>query len=323
MTFLPFVRSFRSGLVAFGAVGALTSVAAADLTLTADGISRGFQLTTFSYNMASAGVGPEGVAYAPDGTVLVAEYPNGRLQRFLNIDNQDASTVPYLATYGTDQANGLAYLGSTAYMSQYANGRVLELNADGTMNRVVTTGLGAALGLAANPHTGRLFVGYGSGVVDLDPVTGSFTSLVSGSSVDGITLSPDGATLYAAVRGGINSQHLIGYNTSTGAVVYDSGALAGGIDGTVLGFGPFEGYVYANMNNGTLIELNLNSPGSAPVIIASGGTRGDMAAFDPTRSGDMLITQLDRIIRLSGVPAPSSLVPLALGGFIASRRRRR
>lgn len=325
------LRPFRTSHTAYKRLALLVTVGLAtrptcvlaDLTLTSAGEARGFQLSLFASSFpSSGGIGPEHAAYAPDGTILVTNYFNGTVQRFQNTNNQSASTTPVLASYGTDQANGLAYLGTTAYMSQYASGRLVQLNSDGTINRIVASGLSGPLGVAANSVTGRLFVGLSNGIVNLDPVTGVFSSLVTGSSVDGITLSPDGSTLYAAVRGGTNAQKLIGYNTSSGAVVYDSGVLSGGIDGTALGFGPFQGFIYANMNNGTVLELNLAAPGSPPITIANGGSRGDMAGFDPTGSGDMLITQTDRIYRLSGIPSPSASALLSLGGLLVSRRRR-
>lgn len=317
------VSAGRPLVVGIGLALAAVLPVEAQLTLTPAGNARGFALSTFASNFpSSSGIGPEGVAFAPDGTVLVTNYFNGNLQRFQNADNQNAAAVPVLASFGTDRANGLGYLGTTAYMSQYGSGQLVELNADGSVNRVVATGLANPLGVATSPSTGRIFVGLSTGIANVNPVTGVFSPLVSGSSVDGITLSPDGATLYAAVRGGINAQQLVGYSTSTGAVVYSSGVLTGGIDGTALGFGMFDGYIYANMNNGTVLELNLATPGAPPTIIASGGSRGDMVGFDPSGSGDMLITQQTSVVRLRGIPGPSTVSLLGLAGVLAFRRRR-
>ncbi len=321
--FTPHNSSFRPAFLVAAAISFSATSARAQLTLTPAGVSRGFGLQTFATGFGTGSLGPEGVAYAPDGTVLVANSGHGgNLQRFQNINDQSAITTPILASYGGDNANGLGYLGTTAYMSQYQSGRVVQLNQDGTLNRVVTTGLSGPLGIAPNPLTGRLFVGLANGLINLDPISGSFTTLVSGVSADGVTLSPDGSTVYAAIRGGTNAQSLIGYNTTSGAIVYNSGVLSGGIDGTALGFGPFQGFIYANMNSGTVLELNLALPGSAPITIANNGSRGDMVGFDPSGSGDMLITQSDRIIRLTGIPAPSTAALLGLGGLMSARRRR-
>lgn len=291
------------------------------LMLTPDGLARGFQLRTFATDFSvSNGIGPEGIGFEPDGTVLVTTFGSGNLQRFQNTNNQSAATTPVLASYGTDGANDVRYLGNTAYMSQYAHGDVVQLNHDGSINHVVVSGLASPLGLAPDFATGRIFVGMANGIVNLDPVSGMFSTLVTGSEVDGLTLAPDGSVLYAAVRGGTNSQHLIGYDTTSGSIVFDSGLLNGGVDGTALGFGPLLGNIYANMNNGTLIEINLHT--MAQTLIASGGSRGDFVAADPTGSGDVLITQGDRIMRLVGVPAPSSMLVIG-GGFLAWMRRRR
>lgn len=310
-------------LLASAVALAATADVRAQLTLTQAGIDRGFRLTTFASGFpSSSSIGPEGMGFAPDGSIWVATPTSGNVQRFQNVDDQNAATAPILASYGAGAINDLQFLGTTPYMSQFNAGRVVELNANGTLNRVVATGISGALGLAPNPFTGRVFVSSPTRIVDLDPATGSFTNFATGDNVDGLTLSPDGSTLYAAVRGtGPLANRLIGYNTGTRAITFDSGVISGGMDGTVLGYGQFAGYIYANMTNGTVIEINLSDP-TQRVTIASGGSRGDFAYSHPSRNGDMFLTQTNSIMRLSGIPAPSTLALVGLGGALAARRRR-
>ena len=100
---------------------------------------------------------------------------------------------------------------------------------------------------------------------------------------------------------------LRGYNTTTGAQVYDSGTLGGVPDGVALGAGAFSGKAFVNTNNGQLIEVDLAT--SSQTVIATGGSRGDFVTVDPT-NGTLLITQSDRILRLQGgafVPEPGAL----------------
>jgi len=52
-----------------------------------------------------------------------------------------------------------------------------------------------------------------------------------------------------------------------------------------------------NTNSGTLIEINQTT--MAQTVLAIGGSRGDFVTVDPTND-TLLITQTDRIIRLSG-----------------------
>lgn len=315
-------------LVAAAMFACSATSARAQLTLTQAGRDRFGPngLTTFATDFPFSGsnVGPEGMGFAPDGSVWVASTVTGNVHRFdRNANNQSALSAPVLGNYGA--VNDIQFLGNTPYMTQFTSARVVELSSSGAppINRVVATGIAGALGMAPNPFTGHIFVSSPTRIVDLNPATGVFTNFATGNDVDGITLSPDGSTLYAAVRGsGPLANRLIGYSTSSpGTITFNSGILTGGMDGTVLGYGRFAGFIYANMNNGTVIEINLNDP-TQRVIVAEGGTRGDFAFSDPSRNGDMFITQRDRIMRLSGIPAPSSIALLGLGWLMAAHRRR-
>ena len=297
-----------------------TAAANADLTLTPDGITRGFALTTFASGFASSGnVGPVSIDFQTDGSILVSSFVGNRIQRFANTDNQSAATAPALSYPPDEFPHGIAHFGSTVFVSRFGTQTIVQLNADGSINHTVATGLGNARDLLANPATGRLLTSTTTGIRDVNPVTGSFTTLVT-DEADGISLSQDGSIVYGAIISGPRSGHLIGYSTSTGAPVFDSGFLSGGLDGTALGFGERFGYIYGNMNNGTVLEINLAT--LASTIIATGGSRGDFVSADPSGSGDLLLTQSDRIIRLSGIPSPSAAALLGLGSLLAARRRR-
>ncbi|MFO0956561.1 MAG: hypothetical protein U0800_03730 [Isosphaeraceae bacterium] len=278
----------------------------ADLTLTQAGIDRGLSLTTFATGFpVQGGLGPLGIDFPVGGGVLVTDGP-GNIRLFAtDADGQFASNANILSNYGYRNAHGIAHVGSRIYMTQAPLGNVVELNSSGSIIRTVVSGRSNPVGIAANPSNGHLFVSAGN-ILDIDPISGSF-QVLAGVVADGLTVSPDGRILYAAVQGGSLAGHLIGYDTSSGAVVFDSGAIAGGIDGTALGAGPLAGTVYANMNNGTLVEINLRT--GLQTLIATGGTRGDFVAVDPN-NGTLLLTQTDRILRLNGtfaVPEPSSL----------------
>jgi len=54
------------------------------------------------------------------------------------------------------------------------------------------------------------------------------------------------------------------------------------------------GKIYANENNGNVIEIDLLT--KSQTIIATGGSRGDFVAVDP--NGSLLLTQTDRICGL-------------------------
>lgn len=314
----------RVALLLATAIGAWTApIANADLMLTQAGIDRGFQLTTFAtgFPVSSLGIGPFGIDYQVGGDILVTT-ETGNLQRFQNVDGQDAATVPVLANFGQGHAIGLAHLDSNIYMAQNgAPARIVQLNPDGSISHTVASGIAGALGLVADPVSGHLFVSTNVNprrILNVDPVAGTFTTFAS-VNVDGMCFSGDYSTLYAAWA----DNHLVGFDVTSGAQVFDSGLIAnvGAIDGSALGYGQFAGSAYVNTRSGFVVEVNLST--MAQTIIASGGSRGDFVAADPTHNGDMLLTQTDRVMRLHGIPEPTTAALLCIGGLLAIRRRTR
>ena len=297
--------------------------AQASLTLTQAGIDQGLSLTTFASGFPNSGIGPLGTAFTNDGAVLVSDYNTGRIYRFpSDTDGQVANAGLITANFGGNNPNDMAQLGSTIYMTRQATGDLVQLNQDGTLNHSIVGGMPAATGLTADPFTGHLFVSTlgNNAIYNVDPVSGAKSVFVH-FSADGLSLSPDGSVLYAAGGNG----HLVGFSTTTGAQVFDSGFI-NTLDGTAAGTGPiFGGLIFANTNNGRLIEINTTT--LVQTLIASGGSRGDFVTVDPS-TDTLLITQTDRILRLNGAsfttPEPSTAViagtALLLGLGYARRR---
>jgi hypothetical protein len=308
------------GLAALLAWGGL---ARAQLTLTPAGVAQGLSLTTFATNFPnSGGVGPLGIAFPTTGGVLVTDAP-GNIRLFpTDTDGQNAASAPVGQNYGGSNAVGLAQIGGNIYMSRQTIGDVVQVNNNGTLNQIIVTGVPAATGMAADPFTGHFFVSTLNNniIYDVDPI-GKTKSVFVNQSADGLSLSPDGTVLYGAING-----HVLGFNTTTKAQVFDSGAIPGGVDGTAAGTGPFSSFVFANTNSGQLYEINLTT--NAQTLIATGGSRGDFVSVDPL-TNTLLITQTSIVQRLNGasfvVPEPSSFALIGVGvfGFVVSRRLRR
>ena len=301
----------------------------AGLTLTSAAVAEGFGLSVFASGFPnSLSVGPLGIAFTSSGGVLVSDYP-GNVRLFAtDTDGQSASSAVVGQNYGGANAVGLAQVGSSYYMSQQSTGDVVQINANGTFNQVIVTGIPAATGLLADPANGHLFVstpGGNNSIYDINPLTKTATLFESGTYIDGLTISSDGKTLYGADNNG----HIYGFDTTTKAIVFDSGFIPGGIDGTALGVGTLAGNIFVNTNGGTVYEVNLST--LAQTLIASLGTRGDFVAVDP--NGTLLLTQTDSIYRLTApsgggfgsVPEPSSILLVGLGclgsGLYALRGR--
>jgi hypothetical protein len=315
-------------LVAASMVVCSATSARAQLHLTPAGIAlfRADALTVFASGFpVTNSIGPFGVDYQTDGNILVTT-GTGNLQRFANTDGQNAVTIPVLRAFGAGQAIGLAHIGSNIYLAQNgAPARVTQINANGSDNHVVATGISGATGLVASPVSGHLFCTTNIApfrIFEIDAASGTttvFQTMGQNIAADGMTFSADYSILYAAR----NDNHMVGYNVATGAQVFDSGLIAnvGAIDGSALGFGALANNLFVNTRNGFVVQVGLNAP-FTQTIIASGGTRGDFVTSDPSGSGDMLITQTGEIYRLRGIPSPSVVALLCLGSLVAARRRR-
>src|SRR5262249_53286176 len=159
---------------------------------------------------------------------------------------------------------------------------VVRLNTDGTVAETIVN-IPHVVGIVADPQSGRLFVSGGGGayyrdtIYIVDPVAHTATPLVTGlSDPDGLTLSPDGRTVYTALP---DNQQVAGFDTETGQRVFTSGTIPA-LDGLALGFGTLAGSLFVNTNDGKIWQVNLNDPAN-PMLIASGGSRGDFVSVDP------------------------------------------
>ncbi len=303
----------------------------ADLALTQAGIDQGFALSTFAsgfptgFNTSYGPVGPLGIAFTPSGGVLVSDDP-GNVRLFpTDTNGQKAGMAPVGQNYGMGNAAGLTQMGNRIYMTQQANGAVVQVNPNGTLSQTIVTGLPHATGIVANPVTGQLFVstadvGASPQVFLVDPATKTANLFVK-AQLDGLTISPDGKTLYGASGSGT----VVGYDTATGKLVFQSGVIPGHVDGVALGAGTLAGEIFANTNAGTVVEVNLTT--GAQTIIAQGGSRGDFAVVDPNpNQNSVLLTQSDSVVRLApppgggfvpgvgpDIPEPSSLALIGVG----------
>jgi hypothetical protein len=332
------MRRVPNWFIAAAAVATVTvadcGAARAALTATAAGIADGFVLSLFADTPgpATGCCGPLGIATNNLGQVVLQYYPVGRNFVFNDVDGQHLpgtalSSAPFVSgSYGAAITNdgGTLYAGNNDQ-----NGQVFQLNPDGSSAGPVPNTAGkAGHGIATNPVTGHLEAASGNGIFDINPANGA-SFLIRNVNADGVSVSADGNTVYAAIGGDV-----FGFDISSGNQVYDSGNI-GSPDGTgvIQGNNQFSGDIIANDNDGT-VKL-LDPVQNTVVTIASGGTRGDYVGLDLT-NGSLFLTQSDSVYRLTcgpncsfappppGVPEPATLTLIGTGlvAFGLIRRRR-
>jgi hypothetical protein len=315
-----------AGLAAMLCVSARSG---AQLSLTAAGTTAGFTLSTFASGLPnSGGIGPIGVTITSSGTVLASDYANGFTYTWNDVDGQTFGSKLTYNNVGVAY-HAMATTNGQVFVANYPNGRIDRLTNTGTFSSSLTTGLNGPAGLWRDPTDGNLWVGESAGnrIRKVDSTTGAILTTINvGGSLDGISVSNDGSTVYGSFSNSIQ-----GFNTTTGLQVFNAPGFSG-MDGTAIGGGTIAGFIFGNTNFGELWQVDLSNQ-SNRTLIASGGSRGDFVNVD-TNDGCLLITQTDRIMRLcpaaggtfAEVPEPgavASMVGMGVAGLFILRRRKR
>jgi hypothetical protein len=305
----------------------------------------------------SGPIGPLNVAFVTPqalgfpSPMLVTEYSSGRVYLFPDDDltvPQSTAGVPSSPGAGPRNACALAQIlrpdvpgGFFYYMCRQGTGDVVQISEiTGEVLRVVAsnqTYFASATAMVPYPPTGtnqglvgHLFVGAGPGIIDLDPTLPDAFRIITNASVpfrDGFVFDTNGL-LYAVQNSSTNGSKILGFTVPEGRQFWEFGPytnpithLPPGFDGLAAGLGSLAGYLYANCNDGSVVEICTPygpEPAGTSYVICTGGSRGDFVSADNGPYGtsggfpSLLFTQSDKIMRLDPPP----------GGFCAGPSQR-
>lgn len=334
------LRTKIMALGAFVAFSLLATQSNATLMLTTDGIDAGFSLSTFATLNpgVTGGYGPFGIGVDSSHHVIVSNSADSTRYVFNDTDNLTVSDALYTHqsqsyTTGYTSSGGKVYGADNPPTG--GGKRFVQFNDDGSINHVLT---GVAplpyLGMATNPVNGHIIANSSEGIIDIDPNANGGNGAYIKTGIpngDGLSISPDGSTVYVAGAGQIDA-----YNLADGHEL-NHWTSANGPDGTGVitsATSPLNGQIIVNNNDGTVGLLDPTT--GIETTIADNGTRGDYVSPD-WFNGTLFLIQSEGVMRLScgkdcaiGVPVPSSvpepatvsLLALALLGLYFSQRRK-
>jgi YD repeat-containing protein len=259
---------------------------------------------------SGAGIGPLGIAFAPDGEAIYISGGAGRneLYRFTLAGGAAGAPLARLDTPIYDMAfDAVGQLWATS------GGEELLLLDPETGLILERFAAGVTLGMAADPTAPQLYVATASGVGTFDTLTHTLRPF-SSTRVDGLALAPDGSLWGARWPAGGEVIRFDSRGQATTMLTLDhpAEALAFGQPGT-----PLEGLLFVSHDRGgELVMVDLAS--LQTLAVARGGTRGDFLHVGP--DGRLFVTQSNQVDVLSPIVVPrvlgitpndgSSLAPL-------------
>lgn len=315
---------------------AMAPFAHATLVLTAAGVSDGFTLSTFVSGY-SAQYGPLAQGIASNGEVITGSLLNQQIYVFHDADGQTLGSAVTSTSYTCQTGNcnyAMTTAGGQVYGAQVFGGIYQHFASDGSFTPIPNLqadNLRGYLGMWGDPVNGHIIAASNQGLVDINPIAGTYRVINANVFPDGVSVSANGTIAYVENGGTIQA-----YNIATGALL-NTFLTGHSPDGTgVISGGRFNGDIVVNDNDGTVGLLDPTKPNGDPsqfVLIADDGTRGDFVSPD-TSNGTLFLSQNEEVARLTcgadctffpppSIPEPATLALFGAGLAVLLVRRRR
>jgi len=287
----------------------------------------GFAVTTFASGFPNSScVGPIGLAFDPNGNLLVGDFPTGVLYKF---PPQGGVAGP-ATEVGPTSSTSLAGLAFTAdgrlYAADQANNRVVELSPlTGAVLRTVAT-VRVATDIQVDPLSGDLFVS-GTGFFCFDnPGIQRISNFTSGpgtvtqyfppvcqETIDGFVFGPDGTIYTQAGYAPPDDVFSLTGTNGPPTPVFTGIANVPTADGIALQANPgnpSHPFLYVNDNDGTITKVDTTTAPPTLTQIYTGGSRGDFDTVGP--DGCLYAIQTDRVIKITNSDGSCSLTQSAV-----------
>ena len=246
-----------------------------------------FTASGFAWDVdeSGAGIGPLGMAFAPDGETILISGGEGRnsIYRFNLTGGSAITPLSMLDVPIYDMvfdATGRLWVST-------GGGPLVQLDPD-SGEIIARYGDGVTLGLAVDPDSSDLYVASKNGIEVFDTVDLGF-SPYSGTRVNGLAVGADGS-LWAATwpyDGQVVRFDRFGQPEVMLELDDEAEGLAFGLAGT-----PLAGLLFVTHSEGGALTM-VDLASMASVEIATGGSRGDFIHVGP--DGRVYITQSDQV----------------------------
>ncbi len=276
----------------------------------------GYAFTPFATGFIpspTCGGAPLGLTFDASGNLLVVNAVTSFLYKFGPQGGIADATTQVNTTAIPGNLRGLVFgKDGKLYLARISANDIVEINpTNGTIVRIVVSGLNQPIGMVVDPLSGDLFANQAVGsntlrIANPASATPTVTVYAAPGFSDGLTVAPDG-TFFSALLLTSDIVRIAGTNTPQPAA-FTTVTNVPQVDGiAVAATAGVPTFLFANRNNGTITKVDLTTTPPTKSDIFTGGSRGDFATVGP--DGCFYGTQADRVIKVTNADGSCPFAP--------------